>query len=419
MDLQVHALAGGDLMDAPSIDILGERLSFGAWDNGVWVILVLLLIIGFVHTQSWRRRRMRQLWSRGPLPRLIDARDRYLLRGVMIVGASALLVVALMRPQLGTRETEAKNMGIDIAIALDASKSMRVTDVMPDRLKAANLEVGRLLDTLAGGRVALVPFAGLAFVQTPLTSDFQVVKTYLDDLRVEDMPRGGTAIGFAVHEALRALLPPEALEGTSAELGSGTQGGRSDAAEGARAPGVQPFEGSKHKAIILFTDGEDHETNPLEAAKLCKKLGVTLFTVGVGTAQGRPIPLVNDEGEEVGVVKGPDGKHMFSELNEALLHDMADVTGGSYFHLSAKGLGDGLLAAIDQLEKKEFEATFKQLGADRYQWVLIPALLLLLAEAWWATRRRPLAALYAARRRREARGSANKSVIPGRRRRVA
>jgi len=392
-------------MDAPSFDVFGERLTFGAWDNGVWVVLVLVMLYGFVHTMAWRKRRKAELSKAGPLLKLVDAHERYGWRAVMVVLAAGLLVLTLMRPQLGTRETETKNRGIDIAIAIDASKSMRVTDVMPNRIKAANLEVERLLNKLAGGRVSLVPFAGLAFIQTPLTSDFQVVKTYLNDLRVEDMPRGGTAIGFAVNEALRALLPPEALEGTPAELGGASTSANADGKKGDKEDDedketeIQRFEGSKHKAIILFTDGEDHETQPMEAARLCEKLGVTLFTVGVGTAQGRPIPIVNDDGEEIGVVKGPDGKHLFSELNEALLHDMADLTGGSYFHLSAKGLGDGLLQAIDRLEKKEFEATFTQLGADRYQWVLIPALLLLLAEAWWATRRRPLAALYAARRR--------------------
>ena len=100
---------------------------------------------------------------------------------------------------------------------LDASKSMKVADIVPDRLDAAKLEIHKLLEGMHGGRVGLVPFAGLAFIQTPLTSDFDVIGTYLDDLRVEDMPRGGTAIGRALIEAIRSLVPPDALEGTLAE----------------------------------------------------------------------------------------------------------------------------------------------------------------------------------------------------------
>lgn len=383
-------------MSAPTFEILGERLTFGDWDNGVWVVAVLVMVYGFTHTWAWRRRRRAKLDAIGPLTQMFDARDRYVGRAVLVVSAAALLVLALMRPQLGMRETEVKNRGIDIAIAIDASKSMRVSDVLPDRLAAAKLEINRMLGNLTGGRVTLVPFAGLAFIQTPLTSDFQVVSNYLADLRVEDMPRGGTAIGFAVHEALRALLPADALEGTPAEVAGGAQKKKEDT-KGDK--GVEVFEGSKHKAIILFTDGEDHETQPKEAAALCKKLGVTLFTVGVGTPQGRPVPMLNDKGEDMGGgLTGPDGKKLFSELNEVLLQDMAEMTGGDYFHLSARGLGNGLLSSMDRLEKKEFEATFKQLGADRYQWVLIPAILLLLLEGLWASRRRSLRALQASRR---------------------
>ena len=154
------------------------------------------------------------------------------------MSAALLIVMSLMRPQQGTRATELKNLGIDIAVVVDASKSMKVADIVPDRLEAAKLEIHKLLEGMHGGRVGLVPFAGLAFIQTPLTSDFDVIGTYLDDLQVEDMPRGGTAIGRALVEAIRSLVPPDQLEGTLAETADTDAGGQAAAERRALSTGV-------------------------------------------------------------------------------------------------------------------------------------------------------------------------------------
>ena len=151
---------------------------------------------------------------------------------------------------------------------------------------------------------------------------------------------------------------------------------------------AESYKGAKNKAIILFTDGEDHEGDPLAAADLAAKLGVRIYTVGVGTSQGRPVPIVNEEGKVMGTLKGPDGTPMFSELNAELLTKIAEKTGGAYFHLGPDGLADELVGAMDALEKREFEATFQELSADRYQVTLVPAVLLLLIEAWLSSRRR-------------------------------
>ena len=195
------------------------------------------------------------------------------------------------------------------------------------------------------------------------------------------MPRGGTSIARAVVEAIRALVPHEKLRGTLAE---------SDEDAEREAPAkAESFEGSKHKAIVLFTDGEDHEGDALAAADLARELGIRIFTVGVGTAQGRPVPMINDEGQVIGTLKAEDGKTpLFSELNEGLLRDLAERSGGDYFSLGAAGMGDGLLRAIDKLEKREYEATFEHLKDDRFQLALVPALVLLVLEALLAGRRR-------------------------------
>ena len=363
-------------------------LVWGDLEAAQWGASLLLLLFGFIWLGLWRRSRLHALAAQGPLPSILDSRGggRLALRATLILLSAAFIVVAMMRPQHGSRATELKNLGIDIAVVLDASKSMKVADVVPDRLRAAKLEIHELLQGLSGGRVGLIPFAGLAFVQTPLTSDFDVITTYLNDLQVEDMPRGGTAIGGAMVEALKSLVPAEILEGTLAETAE-SQIARPPTTEDAEA--VPEFTGSKHKVMIIFTDGEDHEGEPMAVAELAAKLGIRIFTVGVGTAQGRPVPLINGEGMVTGTMKAADGNTpLFSELNEQLLREVATSTKGRYFNLGPQGIGPGLKKSIDALEKAEYEATFKHLRNDRFQLALGPALVLLIIEAFLSGRRR-------------------------------
>jgi Ca-activated chloride channel family protein len=352
-------------------------------DAWVWGLVVVALILGFLWLAFWRHRRLSFLGRQGSLADQLDSRGGSLLavRAILVVLAASFMVAGLMRPQHGTKATELKHLGIDIVIALDASKSMKAGDVVPDRLQASVLEIRRLLANLHGGRVGLVPFAGLAFVQTPLTSDTQVVETYLDELRVGDMPRGGTALGRAIIEGIRVLMPRELLEGSQAEAP------RTEADASQRA--AKEFVGAKHKALVVFTDGEDHEGDPVAAAVLAQEFGIRVFTVGVGTAQGRPVPIVNPEGEVTGTMKEADGRTpLFSNLGEGLLRQVAATTGGEYFHLGPMGMGDGLLQALDRLEKREYEATFRKLRDDRFQLATVPALVLLILEGLLAGRRR-------------------------------
>jgi Ca-activated chloride channel family protein len=209
----------------------------------------------------------------------------------------------------------------------------------------------------------------------------EVLKTYLNDLHVEDMPRGGTAVGRAIIEGIRSLVPASRLEGTLAE--------DPDDERSAAIRDLPELQGSQHKAIILLTDGEDHEGDPVEAARLAQSLGIRIFTIGVGTAQGRPVPVIDEEGRVIGTMKAPDGKTpLFSELNEGLLREIATITDAAYYHLGPTGMGDGLSASIDALEKQEYEATFRHLRDDRFQLALAPALLLLILESLLAGFRR-------------------------------
>ncbi|MFO0748392.1 MAG: VWA domain-containing protein [Myxococcota bacterium] len=350
--------------------------SWGESDIPLWGIGVIVLLFGFVWWIQWRHARRQALSARGPLAGLLDTAPltRDVLRASLVVVAAALIVIAVQKPRFGMSSESVKALGIDVAFVLDASKSMKVNDVVPDRLEAAKFEIVKTLDEMHG-RAALVPFAGLAFTQTPLTGDHAVVKSYLEDLRVEDMPRGGTAIGRAIMEGLHALLPDEIDDG--------------DQAPSAAEKALVPFAGSKHKAIVIFTDGEENEGDALEAAAEAERRGIKIYTVGVGTPQGRPIMEIDDQGNVKGTVKGPDGvTPLFSALNVKLLRDIAEKAHGSYFLLGPDGLDQGLVEKLKELERAEYDDTVENVGDERFAWFVAPALVVLMAELWLGSRKR-------------------------------
>ncbi len=364
-----------------------DSLTWGADGMPLVGFGVLALVLGLIWWIQWRAARRAELAAAGPLGRLLDvapiARD--VLRAVLVVVAAIMLVVAIARPRWGAAQNEVKALGVDIAFVVDASKSMLLTDVVPERIGAAKLEIHRLLDAMHGGRAAFVPFAGLAFEQTGLTGDFAVVKADLDGFRVEDMPRGGTAIGRGLVQALATLSPEERPANAPP----------ADDYEKA----VKPFEGAKHKAIVLFTDGEDHEGDALAAADEAAKRGIKVFAVGVGTPQGRPVVEVDDQGRVTGTVKGPDGvTPIFSSLNVKLLKDIAAKTGGDYFLLGPDGLGDGLLKALGDLEKAEYSTVYQDLSEERFEWAALPAVVLLALELWLSGRKKRRAIVVPTRR---------------------
>ncbi|MCO4761647.1 MAG: VWA domain-containing protein [Myxococcales bacterium] len=284
--------------------------------------------------------------------------------------AGVLLAASAMRPRYGLRETEVANAGIDVVFAVDASKSMLVRDVVPNRLQGTMLEISGLLEQLAGGRVALVPFAGIPFVQCPLTTDQEVIRTYMGELKPSDMPVGGTNIGRAISLAAEVLT-----------------GGKQQAEAKLRGNLIPQFKGSKHKAIVLFSDGEDHEGAALKAAKKAAAQGIRIYTVGVGSGFGDPVPIISGDGTVTGTLKDSSGNPIFSKLNGKLLTAIAKATGGKYLHYANKTVVPDLFAALDALEKAEYAETFKLLGEDRYQYLLGPALLLLLISLLLTPRR--------------------------------
>ncbi|MSQ84469.1 MAG: VWA domain-containing protein [Myxococcales bacterium] len=365
MNPQVAESRHLDGMNPDSLTIANPEYAWYA------IAVALLGVWAVVEVANWPRR-LARLGTGSAIQQMVACFEprRALVRAVLATLALLLLVGAATRPRYGLRETEISNAGIDIALVVDASKSMLVKDVVPNRLLGTGLEISALLSKLAGGRVALIPFAGIPFLQCPLTSDHDVIRNYLQDLRPDDLPVGGTNIGRAIVLATEILSGEK--ENQEAEL---------------RDNLMPQFKGSKNKAIVLFSDGEDHEGAALEAARKAAEKGVRIYTVGVGSAFGDPVPVLGPDGTVTGVVKDEAGNPVFSKLNMDLLEQIAKATGGQALRYSNQSVAPQLFAALDSLEKAEFLAQFKQLGEDRYQFLLGPALLLLLAEMWMARRR--------------------------------
>jgi hypothetical protein len=354
----------------------GQELTFalGQW-WGLVPLGLALVFGGYTWLALWRRKVTRQLADERLAAKLVHVSPtrRALKRSILTV-ALVLLGIAALRPQFGMEETELRGLGIDLAIALDISNSMLVADIAPDRLTGSRMEIGELLDMMDGGRVSLVPFAGIAYAQSPLTSDFGALRIFLRDLSPVDVPVPGTAIGRALNVALDTLLPPADRESDEPA---------NEAVE------LKPFAGSKYKAVLLITDGEDHGSEPLEIAQRAKAQGIRIYTVGVGSSVGDLVPKVDDGGRETGEkMTDPDsGDVVVSRLNEPLLTEIAQLTGGKYFHYTGTPIAQQIYDEIEQLEKREYASMVEELRIDRFQFLLIPVFFLLLLELCLAERR--------------------------------
>ncbi|HEY6194427.1 MAG TPA: VWA domain-containing protein, partial [Candidatus Eisenbacteria bacterium] len=300
-------------------------------------IALLVLLAG-----AWlKRRSLARLADPGLVPRLTDSRSPRLaaIKAALLLAGLALLVVALARPQWGEKLQVFKGRGIDIVIVLDASKSMLATDVTPNRLTRAKTEIAALLDNLSTNRVGIVAFAGDARVMCPLTTDVEAAKLFLDIIDPDNMPKPGTNIQSAV-EAAASLFDPGA---------------------------------ETSKALVLVTDGESLDGDPAATIRLAVGERIRIFAVGVGTLQGSTIPETQGTGTRY--KKDKDDKIVVSRLAERLLLVMAKATDGRYFRSESINLND-LVAALDQLEKREIGGGEYVEYEERYQAFLLAAFLL-------------------------------------------
>jgi Ca-activated chloride channel family protein len=258
-----------------------------------------------------------------------------------------LVIMAVTRPQWGARAVVLERRGLDIVVALDVSKSMLATDVRPNRLERAKREIGSIIDRLKGDRIGLVIFAGDAFVQCPLTLDAAAARLLLDAVDARSAGRPGTSLEEAIHVSTDMYEDDE----------------------------------KKYKALILVTDGEGHEGDPLAEAKLAAEKGIRIYTVGIGTPAGEPIPEFDEKGKEIGFKKDEGGQVVLSKLDEVSLQKIALATNGRYFRANPAEMElDELFEELNKLEKREMEGRLFTEFEERYHYFLIPAFLFLLLE---------------------------------------
>ncbi len=284
------------------------------------------------------------------------SRGKAVFRALLLLGCFAFFILALARPQWGMRLETVRRRGVDILVALDTSYSMNAEDVAPTRLAKAKAEVRSLLGRLKGDRMGLISFAGSAVVQCPLTLDYGAISLFLDVANTESIPDPGTSLAAAITTANAAFIAKE----------------------------------RKYKVLIILTDGEDLEGQVEPAVDKAKEAGVIIYTVGIGSPDGRPIPIRDAKGDIVEYRKDPNGQVVISRLDEKALAQIAARTGGRYFRATtAEGELDDLYGEISQMEKKELESKLYQNFEDRFQYPLTLALLLLVAEASMSDRRKP------------------------------
>ena len=332
-----------------------------------WLIVAALAVeVVLVVALRRRREQLRAFAEASLVPRLapdVDNRRRSI-RIALRLATLGLLIVALAGPKWGFEWEQVKRQGIDLIVAIDTSRSMLATDVRPNRLERAKLAVLDLVKLMEGDRLGLVPFAGTAFLECPLTLDRAAFERSLHAIDVGIIPRGGTALSRAIDTS---------LEGFEARQG-------------------------KYEALILITDGEDNEGDAEEAAKRAADRGVKIYTIGIGTPEGELIP--SGEQAAQGFVKDRKGQVVKSRLNEDILQKIALASGGAYVRGSGASLGlDEIFNEhIAKMERREVASTLERRYEERFQIPLAAALVFLLIELltgerrlsrrrrWWARR---------------------------------
>jgi Ca-activated chloride channel family protein len=323
----------------------------------LWLLLAILpgLLLFFWWSERVRRKLMSQFIQSRLLPGLVSGVSpaRQKIRGALLVAAVTCLLLALARPQWGYDLDEVQQRGLDIVVAIDTSKSMLAQDVSPNRLARAKLAALDLMKQAKSDRLGLVAFAGTAFLQCPLTIDDTVFRQSVEALDVHTLPVGGTALAEAIDTALKAFK-----------------------------------EGDNYKVLVLFSDGEDHDSEAVAAAKRAADEGMRIFTIGIGSPEGELLPAPGPNGQ-MDHIRDENGKVVQSRLNAALLDEIARTANGFYLPLRAANTIDTLYQkGLAPLPRSEMTEKWVRRPRERYHWPLAVAIVLLGAEMLLPERKR-------------------------------
>ena len=314
------------------------------------LLLVPVVLVAYAVTRRLRLRRVRALGDEALVEELMPSRSRSKgwVRIVLWCLAFILFVIGLARPQMGAKLSEHEARGAEIMICLDVSNSMLAEDYSPSRLERAKLAISRIVDRLQDDRIGLIVFAGSSFVQLPITTDYVSAKMFLSSISTESVPIQGTAIGDAVLTAAKSFSA----------------------------------QSEKSRAIIVITDGENHEDDPVDAARQVYQMGIRVYTIGVGSLRGQPI---TKDGE---LMKDSEGNIVVSRLDEGTLQKMASEGGGAYVHAGNEEFGlNPILDDIAAMEDEKFNSIVFEEYDEQYMYFFAAALALFALEMLIGERR--------------------------------
>ncbi len=314
----------------------------------IWgLILIPLLTLLFIFSRIMRKKALRRFGDPALLKQLMPSvsESRPVLKFILFMLALLFFVLGTARPQFGSKLKKVKREGVEIIIALDVSNSMLAEDIRPNRLERAKRAIDRLISKLKDDKIGLVVFAGDAYMQLPITSDYNSAQLFLSTIKPEIVPKQGTAMGAAIEMASRSFTPnPESS-----------------------------------KAIIIITDGENHEDDPVAAAEEAHQKGIVVHTIGMGLPQGAPIPV---PGAEPGTYRRDrDGNVVITRLDEVTLEKTSAAGGGIYLRANTAQVGlDQLFEEINKMQKTEMETRTFSEYEEQFQFFFAAGLILLLLE---------------------------------------
>lgn len=313
------------------------------------LFIIPVIILAILLYNKWKKRALILFGDSSLVTELTHSysKVRTRIKNILTVLIFIFLIIGITNPQIGTKMEEVKRKGVDLMIAIDLSNSMMAEDIKPNRLERAKQAISKLIDKLQGDRIGLIVFAGEAYVQLPITTDYSAAKLFLSTVNTNIIPTQGTEIAKAINVSLESF----------------------------------DMENSQNKAIIIITDGESHDEQAIQSADEANKMGVFVHTLGMGLKKGGPIPIYNKYGNRTGYRKNREGNTIVSKLNENLLMQIANSGKGTYVRANNSKAGlSSLFAEINKMEKKEIGTMVFTQYKDRFQLFIGLALILLIAD---------------------------------------
>ncbi len=321
---------------------------FGNINNLYFLIAVPVLLLLLVYIIYMKKRDMNSFGNREVISQLMPeaSSSRHIVKYIIQLLAVFALIIGIARPQFGSKLREVKRQGIEIIIALDVSNSMMAEDIQPNRLERAKQAISKLVDQLVNDKIGLIVFAGKAYMQMPITTDYVSAKMFLSTISPDIVPVQGTAIGSAIELGMNSFTP--AVESS--------------------------------KALIVITDGENHEDDAVQAARLAAEKGIKVCTIGIGNPDGSPVPVTGPGGQKT-FLKDREGTTVISKLDEKALQQIAAAGNGVYVRSSDTRIGlNTVFDELNKMEKQEMDVKTYTDYDERFQYFFALALIFLFTD---------------------------------------